>query len=341
MRLGRRWLPVWLLLAFSSPGLGQTSDVEPSPAQSLRDNYGLSQAAVGKIWVLERERSLREAVTGLTKLRGQVVAGTKAMSDVVERNSRRWEADRLRRERLRKQRAQLRSDDPERARITRQLQQLQKNSVPPNELPTLPEAQRIAIELTRARDRLTLQVAALKRKTQQLTRAYKVLREDARVQQLLGKVGKANRLGPTQDFLRVLSGIEACVNTNFVPIFDQSGHLRFSGIVNDRTPLTFTWVASVSVPVVPARVIESAQLQLGNSRLRRRQLPNGRQVEVRRARLERLRFGEMTLKDVVVDVLSPDSEDVGAVIGRAAFSPLKVELHPATLRLQLAQVAAE
>ena len=323
------------LLVCSQTPCRADGGVIASPAELFRRDYGLIEAAVGRIWLLERERSLRESITTLGKLRTRVVAGTKASSDLVQRNAKRWEADRGQRERLRKQRAQLRSDDPENARLSKQLQRLRQHSVPPNELPSLPEAQRIAIDLTRSRDRLTLQVAALKRETQQLLQEYKVLGKDERVQRLLKQAGKSHRLGPTQDFTRLLNGIEECTKTNFVPIFDQSGHIRFSGIVNDRAPLTFTWAAAVEVPLVPARLVESARIDLDGAHLRRRRLASGRQVEVRRTHLDRLRFGDTTLENVMVDLLPPDAEDVGAVIGGPAFPDINVELRPATLRLNL------
>ena len=120
-----------------------------------------------------------------------------------------------------------------------------------------------------------------------------------------------------------------------MPIFEQSGRIRFSGIVNDRAPLTFTWTQDSQAVLIPARLVRTAQIDVRNARQRQRRLADGRQVTVTDARLATLRFGKLVLRDVQVELLPPEAEDVGALISRSAFRDAAAEVQPAALRLVL------
>lgn len=307
-----RALGIWLFAASVSPA--QSSTVTEEDLQK----HGLTKAASGAFWITGRERRLRESITKLQRLRTQVVVGNKELADLVAQNAERWKSDRPLFEQLRSRLAQLNTDDPERATVTQQLQRLRLNSAPPADLIMLPRARRLTLDLVRRRDRLATAVENLRRQTATLVSEYEGLAKEERVRALL--LQTSGKLGPVADYARGLASLEKPVRTDYVPMFEQSGQLRFTGIVNGRAPLTFTWASSHDSVLVPRRLVEATGIDLAGATLDRRTVAKGRQVNVWRTKLKSLRFGAVVLKDVVVEVLPPEAEDVGARIGYKAFA---------------------
>lgn len=326
-----------ILVAFfvCTTGVGS----EPAnPGVFLRRDRGLTLVAGGNVWLTRSERRLREHVRRLDGLKRQILDLQNALEERCQNNLVLWETNRRRIETLRKGLASLNTDDPKRKRIERQIKELEKQAVEPRRLPADPDVRTRLIELTNLRNRLGLSVIAIRRLKATMDSEYKQLAADPGVTAALRQLGESYRLGPVNNGyateIRQLGDYERVAFTNRLPLYLQSGKMRVGGILNERTPVTFTWQTSHEPTVLTASMAESAGVDVADS-AEAIKIPFGRtrRLSARRVVVPSIRFGEHVLHDVPAFVLSPEGEDLGASIGADAFGGTQVTAELERLRL--------
>jgi hypothetical protein len=144
-------------------------------------------------------------------------------------------------------------------------------------------------------------------------------------------------LGPLESYRAEqnrLGEYERLVFTSWLPVYLQSDRVRVGAIVNETTPVTFTWRAESGPTVLTTSLAEAAGLALPAAETAA-PLPvaAGRTLPARRITAPTLRFGQVVLRDVPVYVLGPEGEDLGALIGRDGFTENLVQLELERLRL--------
>lgn len=324
-----------LLLFVCATGSGAA---DGDPGAFLRRDKGLTRIAGGSVWLSETEKHLRDRVRGLAELRRQILNLQRSLEERCQNNLVLWETNRRRIETLRKALSSLNSDDPKKKQIERQIKELETQAVEPRRLPAEADVRARLVELTNLRSRLGLSVIVIRRLKAAMDSEYKQLAGDPDVTAALSQLGDSHRLGPTNNgyatTIRQLGEYERVAFTDRLPLYVQSGKTRVGAILNERTPVTFTWQASNDPTVLTASIAESAGVNIADS-AEVFEMPFGRtrRLPTRRVVVRSIRFGEHVLHDVPAYVLPPEGEDLGARIGAEAFGDAQATVELERLRL--------
>lgn len=313
---------------------GESTD----PKVFLQQKKGLTQIAGGNVWLSRSEVRLREHVRRLDDLKRQILNLQSSLEERCQNNLVLWETNRRRIQTLRQGLASLNTDDPKKKQIERQIKELETQAVEPHRLPAEPDARMRLSELTNLRNRLGLSVIAICDLRTAMDSEYKQLSSDQDVTAALSQLGELHRLGPANNGyateIRQLAEYERIAFTNRLPLYVQSGKTRVGAILNERTPVTFTWQTSNDPAVLTATMAESAGVDVtGATEVFEMPFGRTRRLSTRRVVVESIRFGEHVLHDVTAYVLPPEGEDLGARIGLDAFGETPVAVEFERLRL--------
>ena len=230
-----------------------------------------------------------------------------------------WEANRQQIAALKSALSGTATEAPERKQIEQQIRRLESQAVDPDQLAAQSDVRTHLIQFTNARNALAVKLLAIRRSIPQMEADYRVLEADLEVRAALRTLGEGHRLGPLENYLadlRRLDEYERLVFTPWLPIYLQSGRIRAGGILNETTPITFSWDAEGGPTILSESMVEAAGLELPASAAAvSLPLGSGRTLTARRMIVPALRFGQVVLRDVPVHVSGPDGEDVGAIIG--------------------------
>ena len=335
----RRSVGPWALILCLA-GLGPAPAAEPAaPAAEnfLRHVKGLSNIPGGKVWLCSAERTLRSCLASLGDAKREVTQRQRSLDQRIQQNYQLWEANRPKIAALKTALSAAKTDAPERKQIEQQIRLLESQAVDPEQLAAQGDVRARLVQLTNARSALALKLLAIRRSRPQMETDYRGLEADLEVQAALRRLGEGHRLGPLESYRAELSRLdeyERLVFTPWLPAYLQSGRMRVGAILNETTPITFSWHAESGPTVLSESMIEAAGLELpGAGAAVPLPLGKGRTLTARRMTVPALRFGQVVLRDVPVHVLGPDGEDVGAMIGRDAFEGYDVK--PELARLQL------
>lgn len=293
----------------------------------------------GKVWLCRAERTLRDCLASLDDAKREVIQLQKSLDQSIQQNFQLWEANRQAIAGLKTALSQTATDAPERKQIQQQIQHLQSQSISPERLAGHGDIRQRLIQFTNARNDLTLQLLTIRRSIAQLDEDYRRLEADLEVHAALRKLGEGHRLGPLESYRAEQSRLaeyERLVFTSWLPIYLQSERVRVGAILNETTPVTFTWRSETGPTVLTASMAEAAGLALPAAETAV-PLPvaAGRTLPARRVTATTLRFGQVLLRDVPVHVLGPEGEDLGATIGPDAFTEHVAQLELDRLRLVL------
>ena len=128
--------------------------------------------------------------------------------------------------------------------------------------------------------------------------------------------GEKHRLGPHRSYAAEadkLTEYERLTFTPWVPIFFQGSQVRLNSLVNDQSPVTFTWSDSSGPGIVLTRTAaEAAGLTIPATAPGEvvSRSPSER-TTARRIEVQRLRLGKCVLQQATVLVLPPEAEDWG------------------------------
>jgi len=298
----------------------------------------LEKASVGDVWLTLEEVRLREELARLPGLARNVVSLQNELDERIQQNRLTWETNQVRIAQLKQLKASLKPDEIKRRRIDEQIQELEGQAVAPEELGTQADVRTRLIDLSNERNRLALGVLTVRRLEADLEPTYARLAKDRQVTGALAALGAGHRLGPLgdgyQSEIRRLPEYDKYAFTDWVPLYRQSGRWRVAAILNEQTPVAFTWLGSFDPTTLTTSMAEAAgvcipsdatavQLPVGQSRI----------VTARAVQVGSLRFGAHVFRDLSVLVLPPEAEDLGAQLGMDAFDGYVAREQPDRLRL--------
>ena len=332
---------VWALILCITR-LGPAGAAEPTAVAAenfLRHGKGVSSIPGGKVWLCGAERTLRSCLASLGDARRELVQQQRFLDQRIQQNSQAWEANRQQIAALRTALSGTATEAPERKQIEQQIRGLKSQAIDPDQLASHSDVRAHLIRFTNARNALAVKLLAIRRSIPQMEADYRSLAADLEVQAALRTLGEGHRLGPLENYLadlRRLDEYEQLVFTPWLPIYLQSGRIRAGGILNETTPITFSWHAEGGPTILSESMVEAAGLELpAGATPVPVPLGAGRTLTARRMIVPALRFGQVVLRDVPVHVSGPDGEDVGAIITADALTGYDVTVEPARLQLSI------
>ncbi|HEX5103049.1 MAG TPA: retropepsin-like aspartic protease [Pirellulaceae bacterium] len=317
-----------------------TPDVAPAAddesADAILARHELTR--LDRVWVLPLELELRQDLAELPKRRERIVGLERELDQRIEQNRLAWQDSRGRVAALKQSVAKLSSNDPQRVVLQQQIDALEAAVTEPGRIGSRAEVRTSAVQWTAERNDLAAATVRVRRALPKLLDQYMELGQRQEVQSALGRVGQGQRLGPQRSYrgdMRNLGEYERLVFTPWHPLHLQAGQHRLTGLVDELSPLTFTWVDSgTQTTMVSATAAEAAGISVPEDAPRETVfLSAGRSVVARRVTIPYLRFSGCVLRDVAALVLPPEAEDWGSRIGREALSGHSVRLEPERLRL--------
>lgn len=197
-----------------------------------------------------------------------------------------------------------------------------------------------AIELSNRRAALAIALLAVRRADGETRARYEQLQKDPAVRAALAALGSNAVLGPLENYRvelpRRLDRLIAAVFTDALPIYRRSKRYRVSLILNERAPFTFSYVEEDVPTVIPASLVQLAELEFDEAAAWKNLRFGERIIAGREVVIPQLRVGRFVLEDVRAWALPPEAEDLGARIGRGALKSLHPRLDDQRLLLRLA-----
>jgi hypothetical protein len=311
----------------------------PAAENFLRHVKDLTNIPGGKVWLCGAERTLRSSLASLGDARRELIQQQRSLDQRIQQNAQLWETNRPALAALKSALAKTTTDAPERKQIQQQIQRLESQAVEPDQLAAFGDVRARLIRFTNVRQALTLKLLAIQRAVPEMETVYRQLESDLEAHAALRTLGEGHRLGPLENYLaelRRLDEFERLVFTPWLPIYLQSGRMRIGAILNERTPITFSWREDEGPVVLTEAMLEAAGLELpAGAAAVPLPMGRGRTPPARTMTVPALRFGQVVLRDVSVYVLGPDGEDLGATIGAEAFAGYEVTVERARLQVTI------
>ena len=195
------------------------------------------------------------------------------------------------------------------------------------------------VDWINARGALQVTVLEIERGVQSLDRDYRELAADAVVSAALESVGNV-RLGPAKDYLRSNRLVAAKeVFSTSQPVYRESGRWRIGAVLNERTPATFNYVEQSRPTLITATLAQSLGLEPDPAAAAEKLQIGDRELTVRRAKLSSLRLGKFVFRDIQVNLLPPEAEDLGSQLASGSLAGCRVRLEPNRMSLVLQSLA--
>lgn len=325
---------------FPSPqSLNAAPKESRTPEERLQKQFGLVRLT-GGVWGLPLEVELKEKLAQLQVLRESVVTAEKELEDRAAANRRAWAEAAPAMETLKQAIGKLSPTDPQRAAITQQLTSLERNVSEPSRLCCRGEVRARLIAFSRDRSLLQLALLWIRTHAPRLVEEYARLAKINEVAAVLKQL-EGEKLGPLKSYIpevKRLADYDKLVFTDWLPVYQQAGQTRFSVLVNDQAPVTFTWSEeSHGQLLLPASTLESCGLSLPKSAPQQKVNLGDRHLLAHEVTVPSLRLGRHVVKSLSAFVLPPEGEDLGARLPRNALTGLKVSIELERLRLTMGQ----
>jgi len=329
-----------LVLGSIQPGLAWPAESATAAAEAfLRAGKDLAPVPGGKIWLVAAERTLRDGLASLGDSRRKLVQQQRWLEQRIQQNSLAWETSRPQVAALRTALSQTATEAPERKQLEQQIQRLESQAVDPDRLGAQEDVRLHLIQFTNARQALAINLLAIRRSLPQMDADYSRLAADLEVRAALRTLGEEYRLGPLENYLpqvRRLDEYERLVFTPWLPMYLQSGWIRVGAILNETTPITFSWRAEGGPTILSESMAEAAGLApAAGTPAVPLALGAGRTLTARPLVAPTLRLGQLVLHDVHLYVSTPDGEDAGAILSADTLAGYEVTLEPARLQLSI------
>jgi hypothetical protein len=314
--------------------LADASD-SPSPEVRLQKGHGLVRLS-GGVWGLSLEAELKEKLAQLPLLRESVVAAEKELEERAAANRRAWAAAAPTLETLKQALGRLSPIDPRRIPLAQQLATLETTVSEPSCLSLRGEVRARLVAFSRDRSLLQLALLWIRAQVPHLAEEYARLAKLPDVAAALKQLGN-EKLGPLKNYgveVKRLAEYDKLVFTDWLPAYQQAGTTRFSAIVNEQAPVTFTWSEdSDGKLLLPAGSLEPCGLSLPDNSPRQTIRFGNRALAAREVVIPALRLGRHVAKSVAALVLPPEGEDLGTRLPRHVLAGLRINIELDRLRL--------
>jgi hypothetical protein len=328
------WLTLVPLVAFAAD----------APVDVL-EKHGLKYA--NGIWHLASDLSIAERVQSAERLERRFYDRRNQIDTLLEYNERmKVQLAKLTEAQKAAQAARkiVKGDSPEQKLLDEQIKQrgavidqLKKSIVPAEKLGATMPLKALVMELVGIRSEAAFHLLSARRHVEQAPTRYEALRTNPEVVAALTALEPPGQLAPLRTHaneMRSVERIEKVIFTDELPLFREGTLWRVTGIANEELPIMFSFYESTEPTVITHTMAEALGRDLAKQPKAERKLGKTN-VKVTTVRLEKLRFGRHVLNDVEVLVLPPESENLGARIGQAAFRGLRVRVVAERLLLRL------
>lgn len=325
-----------LLLALAA--LHVAVAVEPSADDLLRAR-GLQQ--IGHAWCLPEDAELRRQLTGLERFETHLVAAQQSVDQLIGQNEL-YRRQMLQFEQLEKDARGLsgtmKAGSPQRIKLDAQAkeagaaaEQCRRQYIRPEQLGLSPPLKPALADWINIRTETMLRLLPLLSAMDRLTQSYDSLRHDTEVTAAMAAIGPQESLGRMKNLReswKIVDKLQAMVFSDSMPIAHDGKFYRIAAIVNERQPLTFSYMGTgQQETLIPQNLAEAAGLVVDVRAPKVKvRLAAGRDGMVWPVKAEQLRFGRHVLHNAEVYILAPEDADIGARIGAQAFSRYRVEL---------------
>lgn len=308
----------------------------PSPEERLQKVHGLVRLS-GGVWGLPLEAELKEKLAQLPLLRESVVIAEKELEERATANRRAWTEAAPAMETLKQALGRLSPTDPQRVPLAQQLTNLETTVSEPSRLSLRGEVRARLVAFSRDRSLLQLALLWIRAQTPKLAEEYARLAKLQDVAAALKQLGN-EKLGPLKNYgleVKRLPEFDKLVFTDWLPAYQQTGQTRFSAIVNEQAPVTFTWSEDTDGKLLlPASVLEPCGLALPDKATPQQPIKLGdRRLLACQLTVPSLRLGRHVAKNLTAWVLPPEGEDLGARLPRQALAGLRINIELDRLRL--------
>ena len=314
--------------------LADTKD-SPSPKVQLQKVHGLIRLS-GGVWGLPLEAELKEKFAQLPLLRESVVIAEKELEERAAANRRAWTEAAPAMETLKQALGRLSPTDPQRVPLAQQLVNLETTVSEPSRLSLRGEVRARLVAFSRDRSLLQLALLWIRAQTPKLAEEYARLAKLQDVAAALKQLGN-EKLGPLKNYgleVKRLADYDKLVFTDWLPIYQQAGQTRFSAILAEQAPVTFTWSEETGGKLLlPASVLEPCGLTLPENSPRQTIKLTDRTLTVRELPIPTLRLGRHVAKKISAWVLPPEGEDLGARLPRHVLTGLRINIELDRMRL--------
>jgi len=308
----------------------------PSPEERLQKVHGLVRLS-GGVWGLPLEAELKEKLAQLPLLRESVVIAEKELEERATANRRAWTEAAPAMETLKQALGRLSPTDPQRVPLAQQLTNLETTVSEPSRLSLRGEVRARLVAFSRDRSLLQLALLWIRAQTPKLAEEYARLAKLQDVAAALKQLGN-EKLGPLKNYgleVKRLPEFDKLVFTDWLPAYQQTGQTRFSAIVNEQAPVTFTWSEDTDGKLLlPASVLEPCGLALPDKATPQQPIKLGdRRLLACQLTVPSLRLGRYVAKNLTAWVLPPEGEDLGARLPRQTLAGLRINIELDRLRL--------
>lgn len=321
-----------------SASAGRASAAEPTPAEVLAQ-HGLNRLGATNIWIVRLERDLRAHLDALPEHRLAVVALEQALAERIEQNAKQFIAGQQTEASLTTTLRTAQLDDAARRQMQARLAELNARMIPPSQLGDQEDVRKQLAALIARRQAIWLSIVAIRRDAPILADSYAPLTKQASVSAALKQLGPTQRLGPARNYVDELPKLveyESVALTDWIPVYQQAGKPRVAAILNETTPVTFSWSSSPEATLLTSSAAEAAGIEVpADAPKMTVTLAKGRTLIARRATIPYLRLGKYLVRNVEAFVLPAEGEDFGSRMGIGAIADLQMEEQWERLRLVL------
>jgi hypothetical protein len=307
----------------------------PPPEIRLQKGHGLVRLS-GGVWGLPLEAELKEKLAQLPLLRESIVTAEKELEERAAANRRAWAEAAPALETLKQALGRLSPTDPNRVALLQQLVTLEGTVSEPSRLSLRGEVRARLVAFSRDRSLLQLALLWIRAQAPRLAEEYVRLAKLPDLTAALKQLGN-EKLGPLKNYhleVKRLTEYDKLVFTDWLPAYQQAGQTRFSAILGEQAPVTFTWSEeSDGKLLLPASVLEPSGLTLPENSPRQTIKLADRTLTVRELVIPTLRLGRHVAKNLTALVLPPEGEDLGPRLPRQALADLRINIELDRLRL--------
>jgi Aspartyl protease len=332
------------LFASGSKSCG-ADDGEAAPESILR-NHGLKK--VGKLWILPEEQQLRERLATLERSEKRHREVRAAVDQLLDANDATLARLTKLEEAVKKTRdldAAAKAGSPQRKQIDAELkneesaiEQLHKLYIPPDKLGASVPLKPALIDVVNARTEVTLRLLAYHDTPCDLPQRYQQLGKIPAIAAADSAGADPIQLGPQKGLCDrwrfILENFDANLLGDSLPVYRDGHAFRFTAIIDDRRPLTFT-LDSVDEPaLIPQNLAEAAGLPIdADAPKTTYHVSDGRDVKAQVIKIGQVRLAGHVVKSVTAYILPPEAADLGARVGPNSLPGMHLHVNAARFQI--------
>ena len=340
---------------FAGPGhraahafAADTGETGETSAEAILQAHGLKR--VGGLWLLPEELQLSERLIALTRFRDRRNIARAYVDQLLDTNEAIFARITKLEEVIKKTHAldsAAKAGSPQRKQLDAELKneeaivkQGRMLHTPLDKLGMAPPLKPALVDLVNVQTEATLALLAYRDTHADLPKLYGRLGGDSAVAAALAALPNPGRLGPAKTlgdkWRAMINRLDADLLNDKLPIYREGHAFRFTAIIDESRPLTFTFGKRGEPTVIPQNLAEAAGITAGpHARRAQYHTADGRNVAVEAVRIPEFRLGRTVIKNVEAEILPPEAADVGARIGPNALPGYHLAINAARFQLTI------